>query len=272
MMLDFVPCNWTRAGRRESANAAYFISFPKSGRTWVRVFYFAYLSKLMDREFSLEPKDFPGTPPLFFTHERWEHRYVASRWDFIRGTGLLPAQARRKNKIVLMARDPRDVVVSLFFHLSKRGHGHNKWKPRTMPEQLRSRDNGIREVIELMNGWLDEWHGRPHFKLMRYEDCQQEPAQEFRGLLDFFGLAPVDEAAFAHALEFSRFENMQAAEAAGKFKEGVLRTPNPQDRDTYKARRGKVGGFRDYFNAEDQAYAAAQVRKLDPRFGYVTEQ
>jgi len=270
-MRDFVPCNLSWTGWRGAAETSFFISFPKSGRTWVRVFYFAYLSKLMDREFSLESNDFPGTPTLCFTHERWEHRYVADWWDFIRGTCLVPPRARRHNKIVLMVRDPRDVVVSLHFHLSKRGHAY-KWKPQPLPEMLRSRHNGIAEVIELMNGWLAEWHGRPNFKLMRYEDCQAETAREFRGLLEFLGHAPINEAAFAHALEFSKFENMQAAEAAGKFKEGVLRTPNPNDKDTFKARRGKVGGFRDYFDAEDLTYAAEQMKKLDARFGYAVEE
>jgi hypothetical protein len=35
-------------------------------------------------------------------------------------------------------------------------------------------------------------------------------------------------------------------------------------------RRGKVGGYREYLSAEDQAYAADALSKLDSRFGYAS--
>jgi hypothetical protein len=266
-MLDFVRWNLSKSARRAAVGTMFFISCPKSGRTWVRVFYFAYLAKLTGQEFSLEPGHYPGRRIMRFSHERWEHRQTADWREFLRGRHLLPAQARRENTIVLMARDPRDVVVSLYFHLTRRKY-NGPLKPQNVAEMLRNRKQGIAEVIDVMNGWLAEWHGRPGFKLIRYEDCQKDPAGEFRSLLEFLGLAPVDEAAFAHALEFSRFNNMQAGEAAGKFKEDILSAGDVTDPDSFKARRGKVGGFRDYFHADDLAYAAEQMRRLDPRFGY----
>jgi hypothetical protein len=246
---------------------AYFISFPKSGRTWVRFFYFSYLAKLAGRKFSLDPADFPGYPRLFFTHDRWEHRRTRGWWKFIRGKHLVPPAGRRKKRIVLLARDPRDVVVSLYFHLVKRPHDY-QWKLESVSEIMRNPEFGIAQVVELLNGWLAEWHGRPGFKLMRYEDCQADAAREFRGLLGFLGLVPVDEAAFAQALEFSRFENMQAAEMSGKFQHPALVAGDRNDRESFKVRRGKVGGFRDYLNADDLAFASEQMKMLDPRFGY----
>jgi len=33
-------------------------------------------------------------------------------------------------------------------------------------------------------------------------------------------------------------------------------------------RRGKVGGYREYLSVRDQEYAANELAKLDPRFGY----
>ena len=250
--------------------AAFFVSFPKSGRSWVRVFYFAYLSKLASREFSLDATKFPEYPHLVFTHDRWEHRLLPGWWNFIRGKQLIPLEARRKKKIVLMVRDPRDVTVSLYFHLLKRPHVF-RWTPQPIGEMLRDPKFGIAHVVELMNRWLAEWRGRKDFKLMRYEDCKTGVQQEFRGLLGFLGLAPINEAALAHAMEFSRFENMHALEASGKFNEKELSAGNPADNDSFKTRRGKVGGFRDYFGADDLAFAAGEMEKLDPLFGYVAQ-
>lgn len=246
---------------------AYFISVPKSGRTWVRFFYFSYLAKLAGREFSFDPADFPDYPHLLFTHDRWEHRLATKGWKFIRGKRLVPPAGRRKKRIVLLARDPRDVVVSLYFHLLKRPNEY-QWKPESVSEIMGNPEFGIAQVVNVLNGWLAEWHGRPDFKLMRYEDCQTDAAREFRGLLEFLGLTPVDEAAFAQALELSRFENMQAAEMSGKFQEPQLAAGDRSDPESFKVRRGKVGGFRDYLNADDLAFASAQMKMLDPRFGY----
>jgi hypothetical protein len=41
-----------------------------------------------------------------------------------------------------------------------------------------------------------------------------------------------------------------------------------RDPESFKVRRGKVGGYREYLSIEDQKYAADALMKLDPRFGY----
>ena len=56
---------------------------------------------------------------------------------------------------------------------------------------------------------------------------------------------------------------------SGHFNQGGMRLRNRKDETTYKVRRGKVGGFRDYFTpgqvAELEQIVAA---RLSPRFGY----
>lgn len=266
-MVDFVSWNLSKAGRRMLRSDAFFVSFPKSGRTWVRVFFAAYVARLTGRPFALAPEPAPGVPRLWFTHDRWEHRMVSGWWGFIRGRRLIPPSARRSKKIVLMVRDPRDVVVSLYFHLMKRPNVFG-WKQQPMSEMIRDPRFGIPRIVEIMNGWLREWGGRPDFLLMHYADCKADPAGRFRELLEFLGMNPVDETALEHAVEFSRFENMQALEATGSFAERELSAGDRRDKDSFKARRGKVGGFRDYFDSGDLAFAATQLERLDPRFGY----
>lgn len=262
------PVNWniSKAGRKMMRADAFVVSFPKSGRTWVRVFYLNYAAKVLGKAVSLNT-DLAGLPNVIFTHDRWQHRLLPGWWDFIRGRHLVPPPARREKKIVLLVRDPRDVVVSLHFRLTKRSHVF-KWPGQPMDETLRDPKFGIGHVVELMNCWLAEWHGQPNFKLLRYEDCRADTGREFRGLPEFLGLAPVNEAALAHALDFSKFENMQAMKASGRFREDELSAGNRADQDSYKARRGQVGGFRNYFDAEDLAFAAQAMMRLDPRFGY----
>ncbi|MDQ3199728.1 MAG: hypothetical protein M3Q46_11205, partial [Verrucomicrobiota bacterium] len=78
----------------------------------------------------------------------------------------------------------------------------------------------------------------------------------------------VSEVAFAQALEFSEFGQMQKLESAGAFDSKILRAGDARDPESFKVRRGKIGGFQDYLSPEDQERAAAAMRRLDSRFGY----
>lgn len=236
----------------------FFVSFPKCGRTWVNFFLKEY--------FSHASPGGPG-PEVCFTHDRWQQERLRSWWERASGRSMVPAQARRTKKIILMVRDPRDVVVSLHFHLSKRSHSL-RWEPAPFPEMLRDPFYGIRSVVDLMNGWLAEWQGRRTFMLLRYEDCRVDTAKEFRGLLEFIGVTKVDETAFARAVEASSFEKMQEQEASGRQKKGELAPGDVRDKDSFKARRGKVGGYVDYFSPADLEFASQEMARLDPKLGY----
>jgi len=61
---------------------------------------------------------------------------------------------------------------------------------------------------------------------------------------------------------------MKKLEGAGAFTSKILRAGDTQDPESFKVRRGKVGGFEDYLSPDDQVYAAAALQRLDPRFDY----
>jgi hypothetical protein len=119
-----------------------------------------------------------------------------------------------------------------------------------------------------MNDWLDEFSGRKDFTIIRYEALRASPAEHFRDLLAVVGERAPDMSIFQEALEFSRFENMQKLEAAGVFDSKILHPGDVRDPESFKVRRGKVGGFREYLSAEDQECATHALVELDPRFGY----
>jgi len=126
----------------------------------------------------------------------------------------------------------------------------------------------VRAIIDAMNDWINEFSGRDNFTLVRYEALRASPSEHFRDLLAVLGESTPDTAMFQEALEFSRFENMQKLEAAGAFDSNILHPGDVRDPESFKVRRGKVGGYREYLSLEDQKYAADALMKLDPRFGY----
>jgi hypothetical protein len=260
----------SRAGELSGGNAI-IISVPKSGRTWLRAFVCAYFCKRFGLEFTLRPERYGEAriPQLIFSHDLFEHRTKGDLWDRLRGKYLVPRRELGQAKIILLVRDPRDCFVSLYLQITRRDpNAPTKLKQRSVSDMLRDRRLGVRAIIKTMNDWLNEFAGRENFALVRYESLRASPAEHFRDLLAFLGESEPEMPLFQEALEFSRFENMQKLEAAGAFDSKILHPGDVRDPESFKVRRGKVGGYREYLSLEDQEYAADALTKLDSRFGY----
>ena len=263
--------NLSSRARWLSGGEAIVISIPKSGRTWVRAFLCAYFCKRAGIPFTLEPEKQlqAHIPRIVYSHDLFEQRTKADRWDKIRGKYLIPATALRGAKIILLARDPRDAFVSHYLQLVRRSADTpNELKQKSMSELLRDEAFGIKAIVETMNRWLEEFGGRENFILLRYESLRAEPEKNFRALLAALGENTPNEEALAHALGFTEFENMKKLEAAGAFDSKILKPGNVTDPESFKVRRGKVGGYREYLSEDDQQYAAPIVKDLRPEFGY----
>ena len=261
--------NFSRHAASFRAADAFVVSIQKSGRTWVRVFLTAYLS-----EWS-QTRPASAAPRLVYTHDLWEHAAKERLGERLRGKWLIPRAASLGKPILLVARDPRDVMVSLFFHLQKRSATFRG----DLPALLRHPVFGVERVVAIMNRWLDEWRGHPRLHLLRYEDARRDPEAVFAGALRFLlPDRPLDAGALRRAVEIASFENMRrlesgdaraaGSELVGDLHQEALRPGNVDDPDSYKVRRGKVGGYADYLAPADVEYLDRALERLDPRYGY----
>jgi hypothetical protein len=121
-----------------------------------------------------------------------------------------------------------------------------------------------------MNLWAEERSRMKGFFLLRYEDLRTQPEETLRALLKFMG-TPGTDAEIREAIEFSSYENMKKMEQKKTFWLSGGRMV-PKDRDnpnTYKVRRAKVGGYRDYFDDDQVARIETLVNStLSPYYGY----
>ena len=263
--------NLSSRARQLSGGDAIVVSIPKSGRTWVRAFLCAYHCKRAGKTFTLEPEKYElrEIPRIIYTHDLFEQRTKADLWGKIRGKYLVPASELRRAKIILLARDPRDAFVSHYVQLVRRSADTpNELKQKSLSELLRDGAFGIRAIVDTMNRWLKEFGSRKNFLLVSYETLRAEPEKTFRELLAALGDVSPEADAFAHALAFSDFENMKKLEAAGAFDSKILKPGDVTDPESFKVRRGKIGGYREYLSDEDQRYAAEALTRLHPHFGY----
>jgi hypothetical protein len=221
------------------------VSFPKSGRTWLRAiltFYFEARYGLVDPpllEFANLHYMDRRIPKIYFTHDDDSRaRPEALSRD--------KSHYRRKH-VLFLARDPRDVSVSMYFHRAKRSFDLEA----PIFEFVNGPSGGLRSTIEFMNIWAEVLEGIDHTQYVAYESMHAEPRKTLCEVLRFFGQQP-DPQAVEVAIERASFDNLRAMEERGAFESARLTARDAEDSDSFKVRRGKVGGYADYFDAEQR--------------------
>ncbi|PYJ36821.1 MAG: hypothetical protein DME84_09695, partial [Verrucomicrobia bacterium] len=200
----------------------------------------------------------------------YEHYTKTRWWERVRGKFLVPPAQIRRAKIILLARDPRDAFVSHYIEMTRRtAETANELKSQAVGDVLRDPIFGIVLIVETMNAWLTEFARRPDCILVRYEDLHATPNEQFRRVLAALGETDPQARYFESALEFSRFGNMRKMEASLEYDRQLLQPGDANDPESYKVRRGKIGGYVDYLDPSDVEYANQAMSALDPRFGYL---
>jgi hypothetical protein len=113
---------------------------------------------------------------------------------------------------------------------------------------MRGERGGLRTTVEFMNIWGAALKSIPHALHISYEAMHAAPEETLARVLRFFGEAEPDPRALRAAIGRARFDRLQSLERTGAFASGRLTAGDAADTDSYKVRRGKVGGFKDYFD------------------------
>lgn len=260
--------------RLDAADAA-IVSFGKSGRTWVRVLLWRYFAKKNGyasdsiSSFNEFRDRHPNVPVLFFTHDN----YLKDWFGHDRKAeiyGGLPT--------VLLVRDPRDTAVSQYFQWKHRMerrkkviNGYPLPDDTTVPDFIAGAAAGVPKIIDFMNDWALAAPQMKQLLVVRYEDLRADTKKELRRILEFLGQHPTD-ADLADAVEFASIDNMRRMEVENAKKAGGQRSMKPGNADdpsSFKVRRGKVGGWRDYVtDAQADALEAMVRERLNPVYGY----
>jgi hypothetical protein len=272
---------WLR-GREEfrKLQAADYIlmSWGKSGRTWLRLM----LSRFYQIKYALPETSFlqfdnlhainPEIPRIFFTHGNYLRNYTGewhNKSDFY------------AKKIAMLVRDPRDVAVSQYFQWNYRMVAWKKYLNDYPPDGadislydfVKDRDAGLPCIIDFFNIWARELPKVQDYVVLRYEDMRADPETALDSLLRFMG-TPGTEDQIRKAVAFASYDNMKKLETKKPFWLSGRRLV-PGDRknpDSYKVRRAKVGGYRDYFDEQQIAEIDGMLRaSMSPFFGYGTQ-
>lgn len=184
----------------------------------------------------------------------------------------------RNKMVIFLARDPRDVIVSSYFEMKKRGQlfGDNPYESRSAEYQgsledfIHRKEGGFETVLRYYNIWAQNRQVPKDFLLIRYEDLKASPQTELRRIVDFLGLQEIDDGTLREAVEFASFENMRKMEEQRQFQGGMLNPANQNDQESYKTRRGKIGGYAEYLSPEQIEYLNHRMEtELSSFYGYI---
>lgn len=242
------------------------LSVGKSGRTWLRVLINKYLSLRFGVPFGIGELHAvnPAIPLVRFDHELWSH-YCDARWtDRLLGSNIVPAGILRQKRVLVVYRDPRDVVVSLHFHKTRRSRRRMDVE---LPAFIHDPHYGVDNIVRVMNLWRQRLAGHPQCLWLRYEDMKADPRGELGKAVALCGVE-VDAALIDEAVRFSEFENMKKMEANNEFGGAILRARDVADPDSFKVREGRVGGYVKHFGEADLRFLDEAVARLDRFFGY----
>ena len=214
------------------------ISYPKSGRTWVR--------------FAL---NVAGADVVF------KHGGYASRdpddlgYEF---EGIKPQIFGKRN--IFLHRNPLDTAVSEFYQIpnrifnpehpdfermTTRLKAENKLPPTDVNEFVLHPIWGIPKICKFNAAHIDYFKDRKNAYIVRYEDLRQQPETHFVELLEFCRVKDFD---IDQVLADSSFENMKKIELSASpevRKEHKLYGMKDGDENTMKVRKGKVAGYKD---------------------------
>lgn len=266
MLLD-AWARWQRQRKAlrklRSADAA-IVSAAKSGRTWLAVM----ISHIYHQRLGIPEREVirgdnfrrldPRAPSLYFTHDNRKDQAHRPRFR---------ASHFRRVKTILLVRDPRDAAVSAYFNGFR-----DRRQPRAAAAEPIDRmvvGRKMPQVIRFLERWQRQLPRIERHLVVRYEDLRRCPEQELARVVRFIDEREPSPEEIANAVAFAAFDDLRRKEASGFFATDRLQVRDPSRPESFKVRRGKVGGYRDYFTPDQLARIEALIEAAGLRaFGY----
>lgn len=207
-----------------------FVSFPKSGRSWIRyaLHRLGVADQIAFHHDGFEYND-GNRPPLDFDYAQRRARF--SRGDII----------------VYMHRDPRDVMVSLYHQITGRFRDFFNYGG-SLSDFIRDPYFGAENLQRFRTQWLNLC--RDGLALaVSYEECHADFPAALARIVAYYRFEAT-EPAIREAAAAAAIGNMRNVERGGNFEEPWLRLRNGSP----KVRQGRTGGFVESLGDEDITY------------------
>ncbi len=247
-----------KEGYRNHNTDAYIISFPNSGRTWLRVL----IGKALCEKFGFSDEIIIDTYKVTSKAGILRTQFIHDYSSIIEGFNYyeLPTDKSEyaSKRVILLVRDIRDVLVSHYFQATKRVGSFNG----SVSDFIRHDKYGARKIITFYNIWYENMSKPKGFLLVRYEDMHKSPEKITASVLSLLGLDYIEDDILRTAAEFARFGNLKNLEREDYFRSDKIRPADTRDNESYKVRKGIIGGYKSYLSEADIQYVDELILEL----------
>lgn len=231
-----------------------FLSYPKSGRTWVRFLVDAYLADLHGLE----------TSNVFEVERRLDPRWRIE-WTHLTGAMIQLLPYDRVGEVdlsrlegrpcVFLWRNPRATLASAYFQARDRV----KVFSGTPAEFVRSPLFGIRKLVAFRE-MVEQIQGRfSSFTRLTYEGLREDPAAGLSTVLRVLG-AEIDPERVARAVRLGDIESLRRLARTPEYADTPLAPVDRNNPDSDKVRRGDDQAWRALFSDEDVRFIDDSAR------------
>jgi len=210
------------------------ISFPKCGRTWMRMM----LARLIDSM----GIDYLKNEPILSLHYSVD--------EVLENIG-------KNVNILYITRDPKDVVVSYY---CEEGIRKGRYKG-DISSFIRNEKQGLPKILKYNNEWDNALKNNVFGNSLKlqYEDLRLDPNKYLKDASNFLNIN-CNHDQISDAVQFASFDNMKKVEDGNginylKNYKGHFGKGTSVSDDSRRVRKGKIGGYVDYLNDPDIEYA-----------------
>jgi hypothetical protein len=244
----------TTVSRRD----AFLVSYPKSGNTWLK-FMLTYLLSGREADFDSDstviaevgshrraPGVLPGGGRLIKSHEPYSG-----------------PQKRLYRRAIYLIRDGRDVAVSYYYTLIRRGLYEGDFGP-FLRLFLSGGVDGYGPWHLHVESWLSSpLHEKGSLLVLKYEDLLAQPAENLSAAMDFLGV-PVPQDRAEETIHAYSAERMRERERQSQFHERKKR------KDIMFVRTAGSGDWARTFTPTDEDLFSRVTGGLLERLGYAS--
>ena len=222
----------------------FVVTYPRSGTTWTE-----QIVHLLVNDGEQGPQRLTDAVPWLETLPHRPHAMI----EFLKTMPqrrlftshlphpLMPSLNNTTAKIIYVARNPKDVAISTYFHNQSKLGYEGTWQEHF--QLFLNSDVGFGPYFDHILPWWQASQRDPRILFMKYEDMKRDQAGNVARIASFLDLQ-VDQQLIARVVALSSFKSMTSNETTN-FDWIPQRTDVPKH-----FRKGEVGDWRNHFSAE----------------------
>lgn len=230
----------------------YVISFPKCGRTWLRV----AIGKVFSIRLSLQDRvilnnkimyKIDNFPYFYHDHSDKKRKINQNKIKYL------------SKNIIFLTRDPIDTIYSYYLHMSNAKKKEKLYKG-SLSDFIRSKEYGVDKLLQFYKIWIDYGNRVKNFLHIKYEEMHDNVHSVIKDVLDFIKMDYCNND-IESAANFASFCNMKKMQLDNYFSSKILKPS--KNKKARKVRAGKIGAAKEKISDNDKVYIENLYKRYD---------